>query len=285
MSPAARSAAVISASASGRIANVSSCGTTRRRSVPIPAMRRPFSMLLCACDVAYATRRDASPSVLTAPLVMRHRAARIDANVASLADPWITPPPLGLVERNCSGNPSSSCIQSTINVSTSVHAGPVTQLMPCTPSPAVSRSPRIAGYDELAGKYAKKLGCCQWVNPGTMTRSVSAITASNPSGVVGGCSASCARTSPGWTVDVTRCCSMFSMYSAIQSIRSWPCFLKSSGVTRQPYLSSAMPHRARLPGPAIWLPSFSRTWRCQRRLASRSLGPYPRRTVGAVPDT
>ena len=69
-----------------------------------------------------------------------------------------------------SGRPSSSCIQSTISVSTSVHAGLVTQLMPCTPRPAVSRSPRIAGYDELAGKYAKKFGCCQWVRPGTITR-------------------------------------------------------------------------------------------------------------------
>ena len=100
------------------------------------------------------TRRDCevSPSALTAPSVIRHRAARIEASVASLADPWITPPPLALVERKHSGSPSSSCIQSTIKVSISVHAGLVTQLMPCTPRPAVRRSPRIAGYDELAGK-------------------------------------------------------------------------------------------------------------------------------------
>ena len=92
-------------------------------------------MLEWACAVAYATRREVSPSVLMAPSVIRHRAARIAANVASLADPWITPPPVALVERNVSGRPSSSCIQSTISVSTSVHAGLVTQLMPCTPRP------------------------------------------------------------------------------------------------------------------------------------------------------
>ena len=68
------------------------------------------------------------------------------------ADPWMTPPPVRSSKRNRSGRPSSSCIQSSISVSTSVHAGLVTQLMPCTPRPAVTRSPRIAGYDELAGK-------------------------------------------------------------------------------------------------------------------------------------
>ena len=61
-------------------------------------------------------------------------------SVASLAEPWMTPPPRALVLRNVSGNPSSSCIQSHINVSTSVHAGLVTQLMPCTASPEAARS-------------------------------------------------------------------------------------------------------------------------------------------------
>ena len=72
--------------------------------------------------------------------------------MASLADPWITPPPDGLSERNRSGRSSSSAIQSSISVSTSVQAGDVTQLMPCTPSPAVSSSPRIDGYDVFDGK-------------------------------------------------------------------------------------------------------------------------------------
>ncbi len=86
-----------------------------------------------------------SPSALTAPAVARHRAEQIATRTASLADPWITPPPLALVEANRSGRPSSSTIQSSTNVSSSVHAGDVTQLMPCTPKPAASSSPRIDG--------------------------------------------------------------------------------------------------------------------------------------------
>ena len=73
-------------------------------------------------------------------------------SVASLAEPWMTPPPVGLVERKWSGRSSSSAIQSSISVSSSVHAGDVTQLMPCTPSPAHSSSPRIDGYDVFDGK-------------------------------------------------------------------------------------------------------------------------------------
>ena len=170
----------------------------------MPAIRSPFSMLEWACEVAYATSLVVSPSWLTAPAVARHRAERIATSVASLAVPWITPPPVSLVDRNASGRSSSSCIQSSISVSTSVHAGEVTQLIPCTPSPADSSSPRIDGNDVLDGKYAKKPGCCHWVSPGTTTRSTSAITRSNGSGSVGGCSGSCERTSPGATVDPDR---------------------------------------------------------------------------------
>ena len=36
----------------GTLANDASWGTVRRCAVPMPAMRSPFSMLLCACDVA-----------------------------------------------------------------------------------------------------------------------------------------------------------------------------------------------------------------------------------------
>ena len=50
--PAARSASIAAASASGRIAKAASWATIRRRSVPMPAMRRPFSTLEWACAVA-----------------------------------------------------------------------------------------------------------------------------------------------------------------------------------------------------------------------------------------
>ena len=73
-------------------------------------------------------------------------------SVASLAVPWITPPPVVLVDRNRSGRSSSSCIQSSISVSTSVHAGDVTQLIPWTPRPADSSSPRIDGNEVFDGK-------------------------------------------------------------------------------------------------------------------------------------
>ena len=92
-SPAASSASIASASAAGTIANDASWATVRMRSVPMPAMRRPFSMLECACEVAYATSLDVSPSALTRPPVARQRADRIATSVASLAEPWITPPP------------------------------------------------------------------------------------------------------------------------------------------------------------------------------------------------
>jgi hypothetical protein len=68
----------------------------------------------------------------------------MEASVASLAEPWMTPPPATLVLRNFSGSPSNSCIQSIIRVSTSVQAGLVTQLIPCTPRPEAARSPRMA---------------------------------------------------------------------------------------------------------------------------------------------
>ena len=59
--------------------------------------------------------------------------------------------------RKRSGSASSSCIQSSINVSTSVHAGDVIQLMPWTPSPAAASSPRIEAYVMLAGEVGEEL--------------------------------------------------------------------------------------------------------------------------------
>ena len=69
------------------MAKFSSWGTMRMFAVPMPAMRNPFSMLLCACDVQYAISFDVSPSAFTRPPVRFQRAARIDDNVASLAEP------------------------------------------------------------------------------------------------------------------------------------------------------------------------------------------------------
>jgi hypothetical protein len=50
--PAARSAAMAVARASGRMAKAASASTTRRLSLPMPAIRRPFSTDECACAVA-----------------------------------------------------------------------------------------------------------------------------------------------------------------------------------------------------------------------------------------
>ena len=139
------------ASAAGSMAYVIVVGTMRIRSVPTPAMRSPFSMLECACDVEYATSVDVSPSPLTAPPAPA--TARQHGHQRRLARRALDHPAAGgLVERKRSGRPSSSSIQSSTSVSSSVHAGPVTQLMPCTPSPAASSSPRIDGYEVFDGK-------------------------------------------------------------------------------------------------------------------------------------
>ena len=113
-------------------------------------MRSPFSRLECDCAVTYPTSRDVSPSWFTWPPVACQRADRMATSAASLAVPWITPPPSS--ERKRAGRPSSSCIQSSTSVSSSVHAGDVTQLIPCTPRPADSSSPRIDGYVVFDGK-------------------------------------------------------------------------------------------------------------------------------------
>ena len=111
---------------------------------------------------------------------------------------WMTP-----FDRNRSGRSSSSASQSSTTVSSSVAAGEVAQSIPCTPSPEESRSPRTAGPDAFAGKYAKNAGCCQCVRPGRITRSRSASSASTGSPVSGGCAGSAAATSPGATRDRT----------------------------------------------------------------------------------
>ena len=86
--PAATSDSIIDARASARMANDSSCGTTRSRSVPMPAMRSPFSTLECACAVAYATSREVSPSPLTAP-IDRPSALVAPTTAQAVAAPWL----------------------------------------------------------------------------------------------------------------------------------------------------------------------------------------------------
>lgn len=49
----------------------------------------------------------------------------------------------------------------------------------------LSMSATIAGYELAVGKYAWNLGLCQWVTPGMMTRSMSAITSCQLSGFSG----------------------------------------------------------------------------------------------------
>ena len=122
----------------------------------------------------------------------------------------MTPPPVP-VERNRAGRPNSSANQSMTRVSTSVAAGLVAQSMPCTPSPDESRSPRMAGPDTFAGKYAKNDGCCQWVMPGITISSMSASRAKMSSPPAGGSSGSPAAMSPGCTRERT----------GIVSTRSW----------------------------------------------------------------
>src|SRR5918995_641467 len=163
------------------------------------------------------------------PAIDRSRAATRAQSVADEAESWITPPPAP-VDRKRSGSPRASTIQSTTRVSTSVHAGPVCHSIPCTPRPLDTRSPRIAGPDVLAGKYAWNPGCCQWVVAGTTTRSRSPSTASNGSGWDGGEGGTHDCTSPGVTAGTTGCRSTVSRYSATQSTTWCPHRRSSSAV-------------------------------------------------------
>ena len=60
-----------------------------------------------------------------------------------------------------------------------------------------------AGPEVFAGKNAWNPGCCQWVVPGSTTRSRSARTAAKSSGPSGGPGGSHERTSPGATSGTT----------------------------------------------------------------------------------
>ena len=132
----------------------------------------------------------------------RSRAATSAHRAELEAESWITPPPAPSL-RNRRGSPHSSTSQSITRVSSSVQAGLEAHSIPCTPRPDDSRSPRIDGPVAGEGKKAKNPGACQWVRPGTMTRSRSSSTASNPSGAAGGDCGSPAAISPGCTRDRT----------------------------------------------------------------------------------
>src|SRR5580700_948839 len=114
----------------------------------------------------------------------------------------MTPPPV-FDERNFFGKPSMGTSQSSTCVSSSVQAGLVDQSMPCTPSPEEIRSPRIPGPEPLLGKYAKKLGDCQFVTPGRISFPTSFNSASNGSPRTGAFAGSDARISPGFTCEST----------------------------------------------------------------------------------
>ena len=92
-----------------------------------------------------------------------------------------------------------STSQSSTCVSSSVQAGLVAHSIPCTPNPEETRSPSIAGGDAFPGKYAKKLGDCQCVTPGSSNSSRSRSTFENGSGSSGGCAGRCPAISPGST--------------------------------------------------------------------------------------
>src|SRR5690606_7836411 len=94
----------------------------------------------------YTRRRSNGPSPAA-----RQRAATRAHRVALDAESWMTPPPAA-VERNRSGRPRSSAIQSRTWVSSSVTAGEVDQSIPCTPSVDEIRSASTDGPDAPVGK-------------------------------------------------------------------------------------------------------------------------------------
>jgi hypothetical protein len=88
-------------------------------------------------------------------------------DIASLAVPWITPPPpFDEVLKKHSGRAIAFATQSMTIVSSSVHAGEQSQLKAGALKAAEYISPRMLGYVTVEGKKAMNLGDCQCVNPG-----------------------------------------------------------------------------------------------------------------------
>ena len=152
-SPAARSAAIIAASASGRMRERRVVGDDAH---PVGADAGDAQALL---DAGVGLRRGVGDEPRRVAVAVdraagRPPARRQDGHQRRLARRALDHAAAGRRSSSgsASGRSSSSTIQSSISVSSSVHAGDVTQLMPCTPSPAASSSPRIDGYDVFDGK-------------------------------------------------------------------------------------------------------------------------------------
>src|SRR3990170_3875836 len=93
----------------------------------------------------------AAPLRLLRPPLARSRAASRAQSEALDAVSGITPPPAE-VDLNRGGRASISTSQSITRVSSSVQAGLVTHIIPCTPRPAASSSPSTEGGELLPGK-------------------------------------------------------------------------------------------------------------------------------------
>ena len=141
-------------------------------------------------EVKSEEAKPANPRAALMSSMMNKRGGKEKADkVADDALSWITP-------TYPSANPKAWRNQSTITVSTSVAAGDVCHNMHCAAIVLTSISASIDGGAALAGKYAKKRGCCQWVIPGITIASKSSIIASIDSPPSGGEFGNCAAVSP-----------------------------------------------------------------------------------------
>ena len=131
-------------------------------------------------------------------------AVRIAVSVAVDAESCITP-------SNSEGSPINSRNHIIIFSSSSAAAGEVSQIIHWVPRVAISISASIDAGLVFAGKYAKKLGFCQWVIPGIIISLKSLISESNDSECKGGLSGILSKISPGLTDDLTGQFSTFSI--------------------------------------------------------------------------
>ena len=254
VSPAARSSAIISASALGphreRL-------VVRHDAEPIGADAGDAQPLLDAASAPATLHmqrgRDVSPSRLTAPSVIAPPCGE-DRRQRRLAGRAVDHPAARLRSSSGtrSGSPSSSCIQSSISVSTSVHAGlgdPAHALHAEPGGEQLAEDRRVA--TSWPGSRRRSSGAASGCSPGTTTRSsvghhrVEAVRRGRR--VLGELGAHVARPRPSTSPAAARC-SRRSRRSS-RSARGRAC-LKSSGVTRPPY-RSAVRWPACSPGPGL----------------------------------
>ena len=145
--PAARSASIAAASASGRIAKAPSTGMVRSISRPMPESLTPLGTDECASADAYTASGPvpARPADPDRNPVARSRAERSATSVAVEEVSCMTPV-------NASGSPSRARSHSITTCSSSVAAGDVCQDMHCAPSVAASISASTLGGLLFAGK-------------------------------------------------------------------------------------------------------------------------------------